>query len=177
MVEKSALVLVMAWHQIVASHCLNQCEWWPSFLMHIWFTSSQWVNPCCASAVVVGVDRCHILVYQAAAELWSAIFFIFWWYDNCLTLNVRGLSLIDQYHGCWCPGSLRRQDISTHDIEYVLYVCSCPTWGRISTTCVMSMWRNDMKCKYMFLFPLKNLAHILDICEYPFIAEAGLFRS
>ena len=31
--------------------------------------------------------------------------------------------------------------------------------GRISTTCVVSMWRNDTKCKYMFMFPLKNLAH------------------
>ena len=25
-------------------------------------------------------------------------------------------------------------------------------------TCVISMWRNDTKCKYMFMFPLKNLA-------------------
>ena len=24
-----------------------------------------------------------------------------------------------QYHGCWWSGSLRRQDISTHDIDYV----------------------------------------------------------
>ena len=24
-----------------------------------------------------------------------------------------------QYYGCCCPGSLRRQDISTHDINYV----------------------------------------------------------
>ena len=30
--------------------------------------------------------------------------------------------------------------------------------GRIPTTCVISMWSNDIKCKYMFLFPLKNLA-------------------
>ena len=29
--------------------------------------------------------------------------------------------------------------------------------GRISTTCVMSKWRNVIKHKYMFLFPLKNL--------------------
>ena len=25
---------------------------------------------------------------------------------------------MDQYHGCRCPGSLRRQDISSHDIDY-----------------------------------------------------------
>ena len=26
----------------------------------------------------------------------------------------------------------------------------CLIWGMISTTCVISMWRNDIKCKYMF---------------------------
>ena len=26
------------------------------------------------------------------------------------------------------------------------------------TTCVWLMWRNDIKCEYMFMFPLKNLA-------------------
>ena len=26
---------------------------------------------------------------------------------------------LSQYHGSWCPGSLRRQDISTRDIDYV----------------------------------------------------------
>ena len=24
-----------------------------------------------------------------------------------------------QYHGCWCSGSLRHQEISTHYIDYV----------------------------------------------------------
>ena len=24
-----------------------------------------------------------------------------------------------QYHSYWCPGSLRRQSITTHDIDYV----------------------------------------------------------
>ena len=38
---------------------------------------------------------------------------------------------------------------------------------RISTICVISMWRNDIKCKYMFMFPLKNLAHKgLTICHH-----------
>ena len=32
------------------------------------------------------------------------------------------------------------------------------TWVRILSTCVKSMWMNDIKCKYMFMFPLKNLA-------------------
>ena len=34
----------------------------------------------------------------------------------------------------------------------------CLTLGRISTISVTSMSRNDIKCKYTFLFPLQNLA-------------------
>ena len=69
--------------------------------------------------------------------------------DSTLTLNARDRVIsvkLCQYHGSWCPGSLRRQDISSHDIYFVEYVGSCLTWGRISTTCVVSMWRNDTKC-------------------------------
>ena len=39
-----------------------------------------------------------------------------------LTLTCRDqIDLVQQnrYHDCWCPGSLCRQDISTHDIDYV----------------------------------------------------------
>ena len=41
---------------------------------------------------------------------------------NVLTLNEGDqINLVQhsQYHGRWYPGSLRRQDISTHDIDYV----------------------------------------------------------
>ena len=79
-----------------------------------------------------------------------------------LTLNVRGDWVISvylgQYHGCWCPGSLRRQDISSHDIDYIEYLGPSLAWGSILSTRVISMWRNDTKCKYMFMFSLKNLA-------------------
>ena len=64
-----------------------------------------------------------------------------------------------QYYCCWWPGSLCRQAISTHDIDYVKQVGPSLPWRRISATCVMSLWRNDMNCKYMFMFPIKNLAH------------------
>ena len=77
-----------------------------------------------------------------------------------LTLNMREFISVElgQYHGCWCPGSLRRKDISSHDIDYVEYVGPGLTWARTLSTCVISMWSNDIKCKYMFMFPLKNLA-------------------
>ena len=53
---------------------------------------------------------------------------------------------LGHYHGCWCPGSLRRQDISSHDIDYVVEAGPCLTRGGISTTCVLLVWRNDVKC-------------------------------
>ena len=76
-----------------------------------------------------------------------------------LTCRDRVISVsLGQYQGYWCPGSLRRQDISSHDIDYVECVGPSLTWGSILSTCIISMWSNGIKCKYMFMFPLKNLA-------------------
>ena len=41
----------------------------------------------------------------------------------------------------------RRQDISSHDIDYVEYVGPGLTWERMLSTCVISMWINDIKGK------------------------------
>ena len=43
-------------------------------------------------------------------------------------------------------------------MDYVEYVGPGLTWGRILSTCIISMWSNNIKCKYMFMFPLQNLA-------------------
>ena len=34
-----------------------------------------------------------------------------------------------QHHGCWCPGSLRRQAISSNGIDYLSH------WGRVTHIC------------------------------------------
>ena len=44
-------------------------------------------------------------------------------------------------------------------IDYIEYVGPYLIWGWSLSICVISMWRNDIKCKYMFMFILKNLAH------------------
>ena len=54
--------------------------------------------------------------------------------------------------------TLRRQDINNHDIDWVKLLTPGLIPGMISIIYGMSVWRNDIKCKYMFLFPLKNLA-------------------
>ena len=55
--------------------------------------------------------------------------------------------------------TLRHQDINSHDIDYVDYVGPGLAWGMILITSVISMWSNDIKCRYMFMFCLKDLAH------------------
>ena len=80
---------------------------------------------------------------------------------HSLTLDVQDQVIsvqLGQYHARWCPGSFRRQVISTHNIEHVEWVDPCPKRGRISTACVMLMWKNKIKCKYMFISPLKKIS-------------------
>ena len=95
------------------------------------------------------------------------------WFTSNLASNILGLTLSvweqinvvqrSKCHGCWCPVSCC-QVISSHTCDIYCVDCRVSSfliWGRISTTCVMSMWSNDIKCKYIyiFMFPLKNLAH------------------
>ena len=74
----------------------------------------------------------------------------------------------------WNMTILCRQDISSHDIDFVEYIgpgVRCCfwlsekqhitpgfTWGRILSTCVISIWNNDIKCRYMCMIPLIKLA-------------------
>ena len=71
---------------------------------------------------------------------------------SILILNMRGPSYL-----CLIT-SISWLDISSHDIDFVEYVGHGPTWGRIYNTYVISMWSNNTKCKYMFMFPLQNVA-------------------
>ena len=47
--------------------------------------------------------------------------------------------------------------------DYREYVGPSHIRGSVLSTCVKSMWSNDIKCKYMFMFPLKNLASKLSV--------------
>ena len=116
-------------------------------------------RPLCVKSpnyLLAGVQNINAGVYQEYAKS----FFVtahshilsFAWGDSVISVY------LGQYHGCWCPGSLSCQDISSHDIDCIEYVGPSRTWGSVLSTCVKSMWRNDIKCKYMFMLPLKILA-------------------
>ena len=100
------------------------------------------------------------------------------WLTDCLFLNTEQLCLLPntdkhwvamsltwlklgQYHGCWCPGSLHRQDISSNDIDCVEYVGPGLTWERILGICVISMWSIDIKYKYMLILASKELTIVI----------------
>ena len=80
------------------------------------------------------------------------------WCNSTRHYHLQEFAFVTAQHHEEQDGSLRRQDISNHNIDYMVYVDPGLTWGRIWSTCVISMWSNDIKCKYMFMFPLKNVA-------------------
>ena len=53
------------------------------------------------------------------------------YFVHSYTVDVVFTFLLSQYHGCWCSGSLRRQDTDSHNIDYVEYIGPGLTWGRI----------------------------------------------
>ena len=51
---------------------------------------------------------------------------------NVLVLRLEYACQLGQYHGCWCPGSLYHQVISSlQRYIYVRYSSPCNPWGRI----------------------------------------------
>ena len=81
----------------------------------------------------------------------------------CLTLNVRGpsyLGLTRSITWLFMPWLLTSPG---HQQPWyrLCRICTSGSYLRKDfslSTCVISMWSNDMKCKYMFMFPLENLA-------------------
>ena len=43
-------------------------------------------------------------------------------------------------------------------LTMIEYVGPSLTLGSVLSTCVKSVWRNDIKYKYMFMFPQKKIA-------------------
>ena len=74
------------------------------------------------------------------------------------TLLVPKLAKLDQYHGCWCPGSLHHQDISSLGIDFVRKVGPWLSRRGISNVYIISISRNDRKCKHIFMFSKINSA-------------------
>ena len=66
-----------------------------------------------------------------------------------------------QHCGWQCHGSLRRQAISSYGIVYVCPTYSCLPWG---IPCAISVFRNDKKWKYIFMFP-QRVKGWWTICE------------
>ena len=86
---------------------------------------------------------------------WSLWCFLRWEVNPQCVISVS----LGQYHSCWCPVSLRRQDTSSHDIDYVEWVGPCLMWGRISTTVSYQCRGMTWNVNIYFMFPQKKWAH------------------
>ena len=72
--------------------------------------------------------------------------------------------------GCWCPGSFHRWVISSQTIDNAIWQSPCLSWEKFSTTCVISVLKNDRKCKYDFMSPIIDSAPLrlsLGLREWP----------
>ena len=69
---------------------------------------------------------------------------------NLLILKLKYLGKLEQYHCCWCLGSLRRQGISHYGIVCVKQVCPCLPWRKFSYrdhfVNVPSQWETTLQC-------------------------------
>ena len=82
-------------------------------------------------------------------------------HQQTLTLNVRGPSYLGLTRSIsWLLMPWLFTSPGHQQPWYWLYrICRSFSYLRkCLNTCVKSMWRNDIKCKYMFMFPQKNLA-------------------
>ena len=86
----------------------------------------------------------------------------YWWFN----WNVMGG--LGQYHGCWCPGSLRRQGISSHGIDCIGKICSWLPQGRIfNYLCHISVqkWWKEKEISFYVAgrFPSHRLIWCFDV--------------
>ena len=98
--DGSTLVQVMAWCCQATSHYLSHC--WHRSISPYTITRPQWVK------------ELHL---KMSSELWPVCSGL-----SVLTLVMLKLEYSDQrpsgqYHGCWCPGPLHQQGISSHGID------------------------------------------------------------
>ena len=106
------------------------------------------------AASIRGVVPSCILAFSCVIRLRSRIWKRLYMISIILVLKLRyfrekvNTTAIDVLAPC-----IARSAITSLDIDYAGLTSLCPQRGRISITCAMSVWRNHMKCNYIFMFP------------------------
>ena len=83
---------------------------------------------------------------------------LFNWSFECRQWNIT--DKLGQYHTCWCPGFF----LIIRSSATIIINCTVSVFqkGRISTTCAISVLRNDRECKYIYIyiFFFKTIQHV-----------------
>ena len=97
---------------------LINCVLYVNFILYmintIWYIIYMNMNMNLRSSKAISLKTVGISLANTVSSDQLSVF------PSPLTCGDRVISVsLGQYYGCWCPGSLRRQGISSHDIDYV----------------------------------------------------------
>ena len=112
--NKSTLVQVMVWCRLAKSYNLRQCL--PRSMSPYGITKPQWVN----LDMLNFSEEIFFPPHQHGSGSW-----------NTSSWKTRTGQTYSQYHGCWCPGDARSQDISSHGIDLVIQKYSTFSTSRV----------------------------------------------
>ena len=124
--------------------------------------------PCSRCVMKCYIKKCYFSSWKTQVDTVYIIYFtgtviLCLLYTFHLTLNMRGqsyLGLTRSISLLLMPWLLTSPG---HQQPWYLQCGICRSWSYLRKdfkycTCVISMWSNGIKCKYMFMFPLQNLA-------------------
>ena len=95
-------------------HLVLGLDWWMNQLnLTLWLVCRS--RPTVAPHDWISLLNVYVLNFQREHKTYLH-FMSFLFIDMTQEVEIH---LNSQYHGCWCPGSLRRQDISSYDIDLV----------------------------------------------------------
>ena len=146
------------WHTVVWTNTdllsirplgINELQWNFNKNTNIFFQENALQNAVYKMSAIFFQPQC--VYYTMARTIKLHSYFQLLWYVALLSSRILTTSMsplnpyraatelsrfnymyqVGQYHGCWCPGSLRRQDISSHDIDYREYIDPPLTWGNV----------------------------------------------
>ena len=137
--EQLTLFQVMAWCHQATSHYLSSC--WPRSMLPYGITGTlktwgKWIQHdwWCQQQFPGNWSQDPSLYHHVTLPM----------------LETKYSRFGDQYHSCWCPGSLSRQGISRHGIDSIRYATCRVAPLEIWSPSVEQIPRCDTKCEYIF---------------------------
>ena len=165
----------MVWNKQVTSNRLKQC--WPSFLKPYGVPRGQWVKS--VQHIFTELlsnyrtlsnsykNESYILLSNGTPVISCSQQLQCFWISASLVQREWYIpDKLGRYQGCWCSGSLRRQVISSHDIDCERCGYSCLPWEWISTICDVTTGLDIKGCPHAQGMSILSLAGHINFYGY-----------